>query len=89
MLKLDVQHLNEYANVLRTQLQVACHNRHEALDLQKIFQSKVEEAHAEKKRALGLKDRDGKIIQDLQRQCRKMEMIPMRKTSRVGVGVNF
>ena len=79
MLKLDVQHLNECANVLRTELQAARHDRDEALDLQKVLQSELEEARAEKKRALELKDRDGKTIQDLQRQCREMERILMRK----------
>lgn len=79
MLKLDVQHLNECANVLRTELQAARHDRDEALDLQKVLQSELEETRAEKKRALEQKDRDAKTIQDLQRQCREMERILMRK----------
>ncbi|KAM7347604.1 uncharacterized protein ACRADG_007150 [Cochliomyia hominivorax] len=79
MLKLDVQHLNECANVLRTELQAARHDRDEALDLQKVLQNELEETRAEKKRAQEQKERDAKTIQDLQRQCREMERILMRK----------
>lgn len=79
MLKLDVQHLNECANVLRTELQSARHDRNEALDLQRVLQNELEETRAEKKRALEQKERDAKTIQDLQRQCREMERILMRK----------
>ncbi|TMW43293.1 hypothetical protein DOY81_011630 [Sarcophaga bullata] len=43
MLKLDVQHLNECANVLRTELQAARHDRDEALDLPKVLQSELED----------------------------------------------
>ncbi|XP_037823602.1 centrosomal protein of 162 kDa-like [Lucilia sericata] len=79
ILKLDVQHLNECANVLRTELQAARHDRDEALDLQKVLQNELEETRAEKKRAQEQKERDAKTIQDLQRQCREMERILMRK----------
>ncbi|XP_061392770.1 centrosomal protein of 162 kDa-like, partial [Musca vetustissima] len=79
MLKLDVQHLNECANVLRTELQAARHDRDEALELQKVLQTELEETRAERKRALELKEKDAKTIQDLQRQCREMERILMRK----------
>ncbi|XP_058977966.1 centrosomal protein of 162 kDa [Musca domestica] len=79
MLKLDVQHLNECANVLRTELQAARHDRDEAMELQKVLQTELEETRAERKRALELKEKDAKTIQDLQRQCREMERILMRK----------
>ncbi|XP_073832244.1 uncharacterized protein [Musca autumnalis] len=79
MLKLDVQHLNECANVLRSELQAARHDRDEALELQKVLQTELEETRAERKRALELKEKDAKTIQDLQRQCREMERILMRK----------
>ncbi|XP_075157470.1 uncharacterized protein LOC142230726 [Haematobia irritans] len=79
MLKLDVQHLNECANVLRTELQAARNDRDEALELQKVLQNELEETRAERKRALEMKEKDVKTIQDLQRQCREMERILMRK----------
>ncbi|XP_036317543.1 uncharacterized protein LOC118732520, partial [Rhagoletis pomonella] len=79
MLKLDVQHLNECANILRTELQTARADRNEALELQKSLQSELESSRQEKKRAQELKDKDGKTIQDLHRQCREMERILMRK----------
>lgn len=79
ILKLDVQHLNECANVLRSELQAARNDRDEALDLQKVLQNELEETRAEKKRAFEQKEKDAKHIQDLQRQCREMERILMRK----------
>lgn len=79
MLKLDVQHLNECANVLRTELQAARNDRDEAMELQKVLQNELEETRAERKRALEMKEKDVKTIQDLQRQCREMERILMRK----------
>ncbi|XP_054726973.1 centrosomal protein of 162 kDa isoform X1 [Anastrepha obliqua] len=79
ILKLDVQHLNECANILRTELQTARADRNEALELQKSLQSELDESRQEKKRTQELKDKDAKTIQDLQRQCREMERILMRK----------
>ncbi|XP_004537760.1 uncharacterized protein LOC101461475 isoform X2 [Ceratitis capitata] len=79
MLKLDVQHLNECANILRTELQTARADRDEALSLQKTLQGELEESRQERKRTQDLKDKDAKTIQDLQRQCREMERILMRK----------
>lgn len=79
MLKLDVQHLNECANILRTELQSARNDRDEAVGLQKVLQNELEETRSEKKRAQDQKERDAKTIQDLQRQCREMERILMRK----------
>ncbi|XP_053689830.1 centrosomal protein of 162 kDa [Sabethes cyaneus] len=78
-LKLDVQHLTECANVLRSELQAARSDRDAALDLQKILQSELEESRRDKKRYQELNEKDTKTIQDLQRQCREMERILMRK----------
>ncbi|XP_058835865.1 centrosomal protein of 162 kDa [Topomyia yanbarensis] len=78
-LKLEVQHLTECANVLRSELQSARSDRDAALELQKILQSELEESRREKKRYQELNEKDAKTIQDLQRQCREMERILMRK----------
>ncbi|XP_055615737.1 centrosomal protein of 162 kDa isoform X2 [Toxorhynchites rutilus septentrionalis] len=78
-LKLDVQHLTECANVLRSELQSARFDRDAALELQKLLQSELEESRREKKRYQELNEKDTKTIQDLQRQCREMERILMRK----------
>ncbi|XP_055551590.1 centrosomal protein of 162 kDa [Wyeomyia smithii] len=78
-LKLDFQHLTECANVLRSELQAARSDRDAALDLQKILQSELEESCRDKKRFQELNEKDSKTIQDLQRQCREMERILMRK----------
>ncbi|XP_018787584.1 PREDICTED: uncharacterized protein LOC108968179 [Bactrocera latifrons] len=79
MLKLDVQHLNECANILRTELQTARADRDEALNLQRTLQGELEESRQDRKRTQEQKDKDAKTIQDLQRQCREMERILMRK----------
>ncbi|XP_017009127.2 centrosomal protein of 162 kDa [Drosophila takahashii] len=79
MLKLDVQHLNECANVLRAELQAARRDRGEAIQLQRSLREELEEAHQERRRTGEGKEKDGRVIQDLQRQCREMERILMRK----------
>uniref|UniRef100_A0A8D8DJC1 Centrosomal protein of 162 kDa n=1 Tax=Culex pipiens TaxID=7175 RepID=A0A8D8DJC1_CULPI len=78
-LKLDVQHLTECANVLRAELQSARSDRDAALELQKILQSELEESRRDRKRYQELNEKDIRTIQDLQRQCREMERILMRK----------
>ncbi|XP_062700225.1 centrosomal protein of 162 kDa-like isoform X3 [Aedes albopictus] len=78
-LKLDVQHLTECANVLRSELQSARSDRDAAMELQKILQSELEESRRDRKRYQELNEKDTKTIQDLQRQCREMERILMRK----------
>lgn len=78
-LKLDVQHLTECANVLRAELQSARSDRDAALELQKILQSELEESRRDRKRYQELNEKDTRTIQDLQRQCREMERILMRK----------
>ncbi|XP_020806888.1 centrosomal protein of 162 kDa-like [Drosophila serrata] len=79
MLKLDVQHLNECASVLRSELQAARRDRGEALQLQRSLRAELEEVQQERRRMGEGKEKDGRIIQDLQRQCREMERILMRK----------
>ncbi|XP_017064262.1 centrosomal protein of 162 kDa [Drosophila eugracilis] len=79
MLKLDVQHLNECANVLRAELQAARRDRSEAVQLQRSLREELEEAHQERRRTGETKEKDSRVIQDLQRQCREMERILMRK----------
>lgn len=79
LLKLDVQHLTECANILRSELQAARNDRNEALDVQKLLQAELEESRADKKRIQEQSEKDAKIIQDLHRQCREMERILMRK----------
>ncbi|EDX17182.1 GD16751 [Drosophila simulans] len=79
MLKLDVQHLNECANVLRSELQAARRDRGEALQMQGSLREELEEAHQERRRTGEGKEKDSRVIQDLQRQCREMERILMRK----------
>ncbi|XP_039499916.1 centrosomal protein of 162 kDa [Drosophila santomea] len=79
MLKLDVQHLNECANALRAELQAARRDRGEALQMQRSLREELEEAHQERRRTGEGKEKDSRAIQDLQRQCREMERILMRK----------
>lgn len=79
LLKLDVQHLNECANILRTELKSARKDRNEALELQKTLQNELENFRSEKKRLQERTEIDSKIIQDLQRQCKEMERILVRK----------
>lgn len=78
-LKRDVQQLNECAAVLRNELQSARSDREEALAMQAVVQRELEDTRADRKRAVDRADKDGRTIQDLQRQCREMERILMRK----------
>lgn len=78
-LQRDVQQLNECAAVLRNELQSARSDREEALSMQAVVQRELEETRADRKRAVDRADKDGRTIQDLQRQCREMERILMRK----------
>ncbi|XP_059617143.1 centrosomal protein of 162 kDa isoform X2 [Phlebotomus argentipes] len=78
-LKLEVQHLTECASVLRTEVQAARSDRAEAQEVQRVLQAELEEARAEKRKLQEQTDRDAKVILDLQRQCKEMERILMRK----------
>lgn len=78
-LKIDVQHLSECANILRTDLETARNDRTEAVELQKVLQTELDEIRSDKKSNCEQKEKDAKTIQDLTRQCREMERILMRK----------
>ncbi|XP_055684613.1 centrosomal protein of 162 kDa isoform X1 [Lutzomyia longipalpis] len=78
-LKLEVQHLTECITILRSEVQAARGDRAEVQEVQKVLQTELEEARAEKKKLQEQTDRDSKIILDLQRQCKEMERILMRK----------
>lgn len=79
ILKLDVQHLHECAGVLRTELQAARRDRDEALQLERTLRAELKEAQQERRNAVESKEKDARIIQDLQRQCHEMERILIRK----------
>uniref|UniRef100_A0A182W4G0 Centrosomal protein of 162 kDa n=1 Tax=Anopheles minimus TaxID=112268 RepID=A0A182W4G0_9DIPT len=78
-LQFDIQHLTKCADVLRSELQSARCDRDSAIELQKILQSELDESRKEKKKLQDGGEKDTKTIQDLQRQCREMERILMRK----------
>lgn len=78
-LKIDVQHLNDCANVLRAELKTTRADRADALELQKVLYRELDESRTEKKKAQDQSESDSKTIQDLQRQCKEMERILMRK----------
>lgn len=65
--------------ISRNELHSARTDRDEALELQKTLQSELNESRAEKKNLQNQIDKDAKKVQDLQRQCREMERILMRK----------
>lgn len=78
-LQLEVQHLSECANVLRAELKATRDDRTDACEAQKQLQRELDESRAEKRRTHEQSDTDAKTIQDLQRQCKEMERILMRK----------
>uniref|UniRef100_A0A182P7K1 Centrosomal protein of 162 kDa n=1 Tax=Anopheles epiroticus TaxID=199890 RepID=A0A182P7K1_9DIPT len=78
-LQFDIQHLSKCADVLRSELQSARCDRDSAIELQKILQSELDESRKERKKLQDAGEKDTKTIQDLQRQCREMERILMRK----------
>lgn len=78
-LKIDFQILNECASVLRCELQTAKNDRESASEIAKVLQRDLDENRVDRKKYQELADRDSKTIQDLQRQCREMERILMRK----------
>lgn len=78
-LKIDFQILNECASVLRCELQAAKQDRESSNEIAKILQQELDINRVDKKKFQEISDRDAKTIQDLQRQCREMERILMRK----------
>jgi hypothetical protein len=78
-LKIDFQILNECANVLRCELQSAKLDRESSHEIARILQQELDENRVDRKKYQEISERDSKTIQDLQRQCREMERILMRK----------
>lgn len=78
-LKIDFQILNECANVLRCELQTSKQDRESANEIARILQQELDENRVDRKKFQDGCERDQKTIQDLQRQCREMERILMRK----------
>lgn len=78
-LKLDIQHINVCANILRGELSTARSDRIEAMEIQKSLQQELDENRVEKKKTAEENVQYSKTIQDLQRQCKEMEKILMRK----------
>lgn len=78
-LKIDFQILNECAHVLRCELQTAKQDRKSANEIARILQQELDENRVDRKKYQEISGRDSKTIQDLQRQCREMERILMRK----------
>uniref|UniRef100_A0A182K2H2 Centrosomal protein of 162 kDa n=1 Tax=Anopheles christyi TaxID=43041 RepID=A0A182K2H2_9DIPT len=78
-LQFDIQHLTKCTDVLRSELQSARCDRDSAIELQKILQSELDESRRERKKLQDSCEKDTKTTQDLQRQCREMERILMRK----------
>lgn len=78
-LKLDFQIINECANVLRCELQSAKQDRESSAEISRILQQELDENRVDRKKFQEIADRDSKTILDLQRQCKEMERILMRK----------
>lgn len=78
-LRRDVKHLNDCAAILRSELQIAREDRQEAIRLQNILKGELAESRSDRKKFAEQTDRDSKTILDLQRQCKEMERILMRK----------
>ncbi|XP_053678607.1 uncharacterized protein LOC128728982 [Anopheles nili] len=79
MMQFDIRHLTSSADVLRSELQSARCDRDSAIELQKLLQTGLDESRKDHKKLQDGSKKDSKIIQDLQRQCREMERIMMRK----------
>ncbi|XP_035794948.1 uveal autoantigen with coiled-coil domains and ankyrin repeats protein-like isoform X2 [Anopheles albimanus] len=78
-LEFDIQHLTKCVEVLRSELKSARNERDFAVELQGLLQSELEDARSDKKKLQESTEKDTRTIQDLQRQCREMERILMRK----------
>lgn len=78
-LKIDFQLLTECANVIRSELQSSKSDRESAQEVNRILQTELDANRVDKKKFQEVAERDSRIIQDLQRQCREMERILMRK----------
>uniref|UniRef100_A0A182Q2R5 Centrosomal protein of 162 kDa n=1 Tax=Anopheles farauti TaxID=69004 RepID=A0A182Q2R5_9DIPT len=78
-LQFDIRNITKGADLIKSQLQDAQSDRDAAIELQKIFQLELEASRTEKRRLQDGAEKDRRMIQDLQRQCREMERILTRK----------
>lgn len=78
-LKIDFQILNDISNTLRCELQTAKQDRESVNEIARVLQQELDENRVDRKKYQEISGRDSKTIQDLQRQCREMERILMRK----------
>lgn len=68
-----------FFNISRCELQSARKDHESAVEIQKVLEQELEDNRVDKKKFHDITERDSKIIQDLQRQCKEMERILMRK----------
>lgn len=78
-LRRDCDQLHECAAALRAEVQTARADREEALRVQRTLSAELADVRRARDAALERRERDGRTVQDLQRQCREMERILMRK----------
>lgn len=78
-LKIDLQIINECTNSLRSELKNVKQELESANEISRILQQEIEENRFDRKKFQDINEQDGKKILDLQRQCKEMERILMRK----------
>lgn len=78
-MKIDFQIVKDCTNVLRCELNSAKQDHESAKKISQILQQELEENRVDGKKFQEIADRDSKTILDLQRQCREMERILVRK----------
>lgn len=78
-LKIDLQIINECTNSLRSELKNVKQELESANEISRILQQEIEENRFDRKKFQEISEQDGKKILDLQRQCKEMERILMRK----------
>lgn len=78
-LKIDLQIINECTNNLRLDLKNMRQDLDSANEISRILQQEIDENRVDRKKFQDISERDAKTIQDLQRQCKEMERILMRK----------
>jgi hypothetical protein len=78
-LKIDLQIINECTNTLRCDLKNMKQDLDSANEISRILQQEIDENRVDRKKFQDISERDAKIILDLQRQCKEMERILMRK----------
>lgn len=78
-INLELQHIRDCAAVLRSELQTARLDRAESQEMQKLLQLEVEQLRFEKKKSDEKAEQESKTVHDLQRQCKEMEKILLRK----------